>query len=148
MISSHIIIKGFSPFLSANSKISESELSLDVSPYSASVGEISVPYSRNKVIVADVVGYGVSDRAVFFDGKPLLECKRDAVKLEFIGEGTGRVFANEYVHAVYLEGDALFSDNLFSLLPGETRDISYTVLQGATDSEITYTAYSLKKNRY
>ena len=38
---------------------------------------------------------------------------------------TVTLYAGAYVHAVELEGEAVFEDNYFSLLPGESRTVSY-----------------------
>ena len=39
------------------------------------------------------------------------------------------VEAEEYVHAVALEGNAVFHDNYFSLLPGQRRTVSFASKQ-------------------
>jgi len=53
---------------------------------------------------------------------------------------TVTVTAEQYVHAVELEADAVFSDNCFSLLPGESRSITYTPVG---EGNIICTAYTL-----
>ena len=54
---------------------------------------------------------------------------------------TVTVRADGYVHAVELEGSAVFEDNCFSLLPGESRTVRYTPI-GPDAGEITMTAYT------
>ena len=49
------------------------------------------------------------------------------------------VSADTYVHAVELEGEAVFSDNCFSLLPGESRKVA---VRGAKPETITVQAYT------
>ena len=50
------------------------------------------------------------------------------------------VHADSYVHVVELSGEAVFSDNCFSLLPGETRRITF---REPAEREITVTAYTI-----
>jgi hypothetical protein len=56
-------------------------------------------------------------------------------------ERTVTVSSDEYIHAIELSSDAIFSDNCFSLLPGEERTVSYTE---NTDGDIKLTAYTLE----
>ncbi|MBO7344409.1 MAG: hypothetical protein J6U92_00525, partial [Clostridia bacterium] len=51
--------------------------------------------------------------------------------------------AKTYVHAVELEGEAVFSDNGFSMLKGETRKVAYDLLTNDSKSEITIETYNL-----
>ena len=49
--------------------------------------------------------------------------------------------ASSYIHAVELDGDCEFSDNYFSMLPNEIREVSYDNLSGG----ITVCAYTFNK---
>lgn len=63
-------------------------------------------------------------------------------RLEFtIGkDGSVKLRAKAYIHAVELEGEAVFEDNYFSMLAGEEREIKYSIIG---DDEITVTAYTV-----
>jgi len=52
---------------------------------------------------------------------------------------TVTVRADSYIHAVELEGDAVFSDNCFSLMPGEVRTVSYAPNGKSSISAAAYT---------
>ena len=66
------------------------------------------------------------------DGLHIVEQTKNSVTVE----------ATEYVHAVVLEGNGVFSDSYFSLLPGERRTISFTPTQGE-ESQITCVGYTI-----
>ena len=52
------------------------------------------------------------------------------------------VTADCYVHVVELEGEAIFEDNCFSLMPGETRRIKYEALADGEISAVAYTCFT------
>ena len=52
------------------------------------------------------------------------------------------VTADCYVHVVELEGEAVFEDNCFSLMPGETRRIKYEALADGEISAVAYTCFA------
>lgn len=55
------------------------------------------------------------------------------------------VKANEYVHALRLEGNYVFSDNYFSLLRGEEITISYRKnFCDSKDESLTVKAFTIK----
>ena len=97
--------------------------------------------NSDEMIICDLNNDAASDRCFYKAGK-LEICKTDAL---CVTENTGTtitVEAKEYVHAVALEGNGVFSDNYFSLLPGESRMISFTPTQGE-ESQITCMGYTL-----
>ena len=51
--------------------------------------------------------------------------------------------ANQYVHAVELEGEAIFEDNGFSMLKGETKVVPFRFMKAATVKTVTVEAYTL-----
>lgn len=53
------------------------------------------------------------------------------------------VAADCYVHAVRLEGGFVFSDNFFSLLPGERKTVALEAAPGFEQEPLTVTGYSL-----
>jgi hypothetical protein len=91
--------------------------------------------------VAQFTDGTASDRTFYRHGA--LEMVPAAVELTRLpGEHAVTVHAKQYVHAVELDGDAVFEDSCFSLLPGESRKIAFRA-QGNT--EITATAYTILK---
>jgi beta-mannosidase len=91
---------------------------------SFTVDTLKVPDLENEaVIVCDITGNGVSDRAFYKKGNLPLH-KTDSVKILERNENSIKVYSESYVHAVELEGEYIFEDNYFSLLPGETKEIS------------------------
>ena len=84
---------------------------------------------------------GNRDRAFYKQGDlEIVPCNE---KLEILKKTDNyiEVKANSYIHAVELEGEAVFEDSYFSMLPGETKTVSFEKI-GNTDIEIT--AYTLK----
>ena len=57
---------------------------------------------------------------------------------------TVSVKADRYIHAVELDGDFVFSDNYFSLLPGEEKTISFIPTLYSESDEITVNGYTVK----
>ena len=53
------------------------------------------------------------------------------------------VWGEGYVHALELEGEYVFSDNYFSLLPGEKRTVTCRPTKDAVGEEITVTGYTV-----
>ena len=56
---------------------------------------------------------------------------------------TVTVSADSYVHAVTINGNAVFEDNCFSLLPGESKCIPSRLLPDADVSEFYVEAYTI-----
>ena len=84
---------------------------------------------------------GKRDRAFYKQGAlKIIPCN---CKLEILKKTDNciELKANSYIHAVELEGEAVFEDSYFSMLPGETKTISFEK-RGNADIEIT--AYTLK----
>jgi len=58
-------------------------------------------------------------------------------------ENAVTVRSEGYVHAVELEGEYIFSDNYFSLLPGETRTVTLRPARDAQSDELAVRGYTL-----
>lgn len=76
-----------------------------------------------QALICEVTGDGVYDRAFYQPGA--LELVPCGVEMTEKTGDTVTLYAGAYVHAVELEGEAVFEDNYFSLLPGESRTVSY-----------------------
>ncbi|MBO5008381.1 MAG: hypothetical protein J6D26_06060 [Clostridia bacterium] len=104
--------------------IPETELDI-ASNVSLVVFTISERINENEIMILEITdGQGITDRAFYKHGKVILKpCSVDITQITDTGI---TVSAQRYVHAVELEGEAVFEDNYFSLLPGETRQINYS----------------------
>lgn len=107
---------------------------------SAVAATLSEPLVSGETLVAELIASGKRDRTFYRPGALELVptevgCTVDEAAC------TVTVTAAHYVHAVELEGDAVFADNCFSLLPGESRTVTYTPL---SPTAVTHTAYTVK----
>lgn len=106
---------------------------------SGEVYRLKAQLAEGEALVAEVTAEGVFDRTFWVPNKPLLA--ETAVQYTVDEKNrTVTVTADSYVHAVELEADAVFTDNCFSLLPGETRTVGY---RPNSETPITCMAYTL-----
>lgn len=106
---------------------------------------VTLPYPENtKIAICDVIFDGVKDRCFYKDGDlPLTATNGVEIVKQTDSEIT--VKANEYVHALRLEGNYVFSDNYFSLLRGEEITISYRKnFCDSKDESLTVRAFKIK----
>ena len=93
-----------------------------------------------EVLIADIKSCDASDRTFYKNGS--LKIKPAAATLKVNKkERTVTVSSDEYIHAIELTADAIFSDNCFSLLPGEERTVSFAE---NSETDIKLTAYTLE----
>ncbi len=95
--------------------------------------------SDDSIIIAETDG----DRAFYKDGALKIE-KCDVKYTLDEKNGTVTFTADSYIHAVEIEGNLVLDDNYFSLLPNETRTVSYTKCDKEKALELSITAYTLK----
>ena len=92
------------------------------------------------LLICDVRSGGLHDRALWKGGNlPLVPC---GVHWERNGERV-TVWADRYVHAVELEGEYIFEDNYFSLLPGEQRTVNFQPAKDARSDDLTVCGYTV-----
>ena len=96
---------------------------------------------ENEIIICDMQNEKLQDRCFYKEGKLELN-KTDCLHIIQKTENSITVEADGYVHAVALEGNAVFSDSYFSLLPGQRRTVSFTPTRGE-EPEITCIGYTL-----
>lgn len=97
--------------------------------------------SEDGFLVAELAGDdGKVDRAFYRKGRLEIQPCPDRVELCVVENDCVTLQAKAYVHAIALEGEAVFEDNWFSMLPGEVRKIPY---RGAAETEISVDAYTL-----
>ena len=97
--------------------------------------------SQNEILVCDLQNGDIQDRCFYKEGDLEL-IKTEALQVTEKTETSVTVEATGYVHAVALEGDCVFDDSYFSLLPGERRTVSFTLMEGK-EPEITCAGYTL-----
>ncbi len=86
------------------------------------VPENAVP--QNAVLFCDISCEAFTDRAFYKNGALPIKTT-DAVIITEKTENSVTVTADSYVHAVEFEGEYIFSDNYFSLLPDEKKTVSF-----------------------
>ena len=128
--------------LPSGKEITRKEASVPL-PENRSESVLSLPKSllkdipeNERLLVCDVRGETVSDRAHFF---PLRPCDMRFPKPELtagIGERSVTVRAKTPVLAVLLDGSAVFEDNGFLLLPGETRTVGFRKVFPAEETDV------------
>lgn len=78
------------------------------------------------LLMAEISGEGFFDRTWFFEGRPQ-DCAfpetKPVVAAATVDSLTIR--AEKYIHALVLDGDCIFDDNFFSMLPGEERTVRF-----------------------
>ena len=131
---------GVAKILNRSGKIIK-EVKVEVGGYSA----VKIPLGKidEDFIICDIEVNGVTDRCFYRDG--LLPLKRtDGVTVTKRDTDTISVKADRYIHAVELDGDFVFSDNYFSLLPSQEKTVSFIPTLYAKDDEITVNGYTVK----
>ncbi len=106
--------------------------------------ENAVP--EEAVLICDVTGNGIKDRAFYKKGNLNIKPTSGFFVTEKT-ENSITVAAEEYIHALELEGEYIFSDNYFSLLPGESREIKAALIPSASNDRINASAYTLDAGR-
>lgn len=83
---------------------------------------------KGEILICDTQYEGEAHRTFYREGiLPLKRCE-DGVRIERLHDSV-TIEASVYVHAVELDGNAIFEDNYFSLLPGQKRKIGIKPLQ-------------------
>ena len=98
---------------------------------------------ENEVMLAELNVDGKIYRTFYREGNlPIIPC--DEVKITKQTENTITLTAKKYLHAVELEGEYVFDDNYFSMLPGESKTLTFKKARLHQNDSITLTAYTLK----
>ena len=100
--------------------------------------------AENEIIICDLQNEDIQDRCFYKEGDLALT-KTDCLRVIKKTENSVTVEAEGYVHAVALEGNVVFDDSYFSLLPGQRRTVSFTPVQGE-EPGITCIGYTLLEN--
>ena len=99
--------------------------------------------SEDAILICDVTCGETRDRAFYKDGTlPLVPCS--TLQLIEQTEQYITLSSTEYVHVVELEGEFIFEDNYFSLLPNEQRTIHFHSIEHAQSDELTISSYTIR----
>ncbi len=94
------------------------------------------------MLICDAECETLRDRAFYKEGTlPIVPC--DPPKIVSKDENSITLTASEYIHAVELEGEYIFEDNYFSLLPGQTRKIGFRPAVDARETTLAVTGYTI-----
>ena len=96
-----------------------------------------------EVLLCDIKGERKGDRAFYCRGA--LEICPAEIDVDIDKEnGLIKVTAKEkYIHSVVISGNLIFDDNCFSLLPYESRTVSYRRVEPYIDDCLSFEAYTL-----
>lgn len=95
------------------------------------------------ILVCDASFAEGQDRAFYKEGLlPLIPCA--APQITGRTENSITLSAASYIHAVELEGEFVFADNYFSLVPGESRTVYFRPAENAQSTELSVAGYTIQ----
>ena len=78
------------------------------------------------LLMAEISGEGFFDRTWFFEGRPQDSAFPETKPVVAAATADSlTIRAEKYIHALVLDGDCVFDDNFFSMLPGEERTVRF-----------------------
>ena len=119
--------------------------------FTAQVGaytSLSIPLTwevqSGRLVVCDILDSGYEDRSFYKEGTLWLE--RADHDLQILQQNKESIIlkTDRYLHGVALEGNCVFSDNYFSMMPGEVRTVSFNSLRATFASDIAVEAYTFR----
>jgi beta-mannosidase len=103
---------------------------------------LNISLQPDEVLIAELES-PVNDCRAFYKHEDLnLQKVENSVEYS-VENGQVVLVAKAYVHAVVLEGEAIFEDNGFSMLAGEKKIVPYRYLQDALNQGINVETYTL-----
>ena len=117
------------------------EKSIQVDAQSVARIPLDCVLQENEIIICNLHNDDIQDRCFYKEGKLEL-VKTDCLSVIEKSDTSVTVEATGYVHAVALEGNGVFGDNYFSLLPGQRRTVSFVPAQNE-ESQITCMGYTV-----
>ena len=105
--------------------------------------ELPLTLAEDEILVADLCSKENPDRAFYKHGDLNIVPAEGAVDM-YADDGEVVLSARDYVHAVELCGEAVFSDNGFSMKKGEVKRIEVRFLPDSANTKITIEAYTHK----
>ena len=104
--------------------------------------EIDAPIDETEMLIADLKCGANDCRAFYKHGSLEIKKVTNAVDL-CVQDGKVFLSANKYVHAVELEGEAIFEENGFIMLEGEKKEVAFRYLKDAAQKDITVECYTV-----
>ena len=96
---------------------------------------------QDEILICDLHNADIWDRCFYKEGRLELK-KTEGLRVVQRTNTSITVEAEAYVHAVALEGNAVFEDSYFSLLPGQHRTVSFVPAEDE-EPEVTCVGYTL-----
>lgn len=110
---------------------------------SSVVLEEKISLADKEVLICDVTSEQGSDRAFYTKGALEICPVETDVALDKDNCSIKITAKEKYVHSMVLSGNLVFDDNCFSLLPYESRTISYRRIESNIDECLSVKAYTL-----
>lgn len=123
--------------------VGESSFSMSVGDYAAATTRLDFEVDEDHVVVCDITCDEGEDRSFYNHGRLAIKPCADSLRVVARDDKSITVAADSYVHIVELEGDCVFSDNYFSLMPGESKTVTWEAVVGARDNVVELNAYTL-----
>ena len=139
----HVIIRALD-MKGGYKTVDSADITLCVGAYCTERIDISQISCKDRLLISDVECSGKSHRS-FLKGGNLHICKSDKYAVCDMTESCITVEALDYLQVVELEGDFDFSDNYFTMLPGERKTVGFTE-RGNSNTAISVKAYTLNVN--
>ena len=118
-------------------------LSTKVNGYKAKKVALPFDFDKDYTIVCDIESDDIKDRCFYRYGNlPLV--KTDDVTVLNKTQNSITLKANSYVHVVTLNGEYIFSDNGFSMLPDEVKTITFEKTIYSDQEKVSILAYTIK----
>lgn len=116
--------------------------SIDCVANENTVCDLSVVLKENEILIAELKSPLNGCRAFYKHGDLEIEKLENAVEYRIENDEI-ILTAKEYIHAVELEGEAIFEDNGFSMLKGERKVVPFRYMNNIVDKMVTVETYTL-----
>jgi len=123
--------------------LSSSPLKETVPAYSVKRASLPQRENRKLLYVCEITSSFGKSRSFFREGKPRIVPSQAELRILEQTERSITLHADTYLHAVELEGDFVFEDNFFQMLPKETKTIRFRPIEGSNGSPIRLCSYTL-----
>ena len=105
--------------------------------------ETEIKTDSYSIVICEVKHKNGFDRAFCVDGA-LKITKCDGFEVVTKSDNNITIVANKYIHAVELDGEYIFEDNYFSMLPHETKSISFRKMPNMSDDYLGVCGVSIE----
>lgn len=108
---------------------------------------VDIPWQaeNGKLVVCDIKHSEENDRCFYKEGAlDIVPCD-ESIRIMAKSKDSITLMATSYIHAVELEGEFIFDDNYFSMMPDEIRIIHFDEVANCTENkDISVKAYTVK----